>query len=95
MALINVRAPAGIRASNPLEEWIKSPSGIYVSPLSRRIGVSSALCTSVEQWGISHGCADFASDTQINNTEAQMIHQALGFTEMERVVVYRKHCKLD
>ncbi|WP_150739509.1 aminoglycoside 6'-N-acetyltransferase, partial [Pandoraea anapnoica] len=57
--------------------------GIYVVPPARRNGVAQALCASVEQWGISHGCAEFASDTQINNTEAQMIHQALGFTEME------------
>ncbi|WP_224786883.1 GNAT family N-acetyltransferase [Pandoraea sputorum] len=27
--------------------------GIYVSPLSRRMGVARALCTSVEPWGVS------------------------------------------
>jgi len=69
--------------------------GIYVIPSARRDGVAKALCTSVEQWGLSYGCAEFASDTDINNTGAQTIHQALGFTEMERVVVYKKRCKPD
>ncbi|MFK0380123.1 aminoglycoside 6'-N-acetyltransferase [Pandoraea sp. NPDC090278] len=67
--------------------------GIYVVPLTRRNGVAQALCASVEQWGMSHGCVEFASDTDINNTDAQTIHQALGFTEIERVVVYKKRCK--
>lgn len=74
----------------------KSPAvfleGIYVSPLSRRMGVASALCTSVEQWGVSQGCEEFASDTDINNLDSQRLHKALGFAETERVVFFRKRC---
>ncbi|APD12565.1 GNAT family N-acetyltransferase [Pandoraea sputorum] len=44
----------------------KSPvvflEGIYVSPLSRRMGVSRALCTSIEQRGVLQGCEEFAQD---------------------------------
>ncbi|VVE77864.1 aminoglycoside 6'-acetyltransferase [Pandoraea sputorum] len=44
----------------------KSPvvflEGIYVSPLSRRMGVSRALCTSIEQCGVLQGCEEFAQD---------------------------------
>ncbi|UVA78360.1 aminoglycoside 6'-N-acetyltransferase [Pandoraea commovens] len=67
--------------------------GIYVVPSARRKDVARVLCASTEQWGLSHGCAEFASDADINNTDAHTIHQALGFTEMERVVVYKKRCQ--
>ncbi|WP_167370916.1 GNAT family N-acetyltransferase [Pandoraea sputorum] len=35
---------------------------IYVSPLSRRMGVARALCTSIEQCGVLQGCEEFAQD---------------------------------
>ncbi|NRO99489.1 GNAT family N-acetyltransferase [Paraburkholderia sp. NMBU_R16] len=64
--------------------------GIYVIPDMRRRGIARALCSSVEQWGTSHGCVEFASDTAIDNIDAQTLHRALGFDETERVVFYRK-----
>ncbi|TAM06178.1 MAG: GNAT family N-acetyltransferase [Paraburkholderia sp.] len=64
--------------------------GIYVVPDMRRHGIARALCTSIEQWGSSHGCAEFASDTSIDNVDAQTLHRALGFDETERVVFFRK-----
>ncbi|AKC71723.1 aminoglycoside 6'-N-acetyltransferase [Pandoraea oxalativorans] len=67
--------------------------GVYVSPLSRRMGVARALCTSVEQWGVLQGCEEFASDTDINNVDSQRLHKALGFAETERVVFFRKRCR--
>ncbi|MGS0895925.1 aminoglycoside 6'-N-acetyltransferase [Burkholderia stagnalis] len=64
--------------------------GIYVVPSMRHQGIARALCTSIEQWGASHGCAEFASDTSIDNVDAQALHRALGFDEAERVVFFRK-----
>lgn len=64
--------------------------GIYVAPGMRRQGIARALCTSIEQWGAAHGCAEFASDTSIDNVDAQALHRALGFDEAERVVFFRK-----
>ncbi|RKP45218.1 GNAT family N-acetyltransferase [Trinickia fusca] len=64
--------------------------GIYVVPSMRRQGIARALCTSIEQWGSSHACAEFASDTSIDNVDAQALHRALGFDETERVVFFRK-----
>jgi aminoglycoside 6'-N-acetyltransferase I len=64
--------------------------GIYVIPNVRRQGIARALCISVEQWGTEHACAEFASDSQIDNVNAQALHRALGFEETERVVFFRK-----
>ncbi|PMS31699.1 aminoglycoside 6'-N-acetyltransferase [Trinickia symbiotica] len=64
--------------------------GIYVVPGMRNQGIARALCTSIEQWGASRECKEFASDTSIDNVDAQALHRALGFDETERVVFFRK-----
>lgn len=64
--------------------------GIYVLPDVRRMGIASALCAALSQWGCERGCTEFASDTQLDNTHAQAWHRALGFEETERVVFFRK-----
>ena len=33
---------------------------------------------------------EFASDTQLANTDSQRAHAAVGFIEVERLVAYRK-----
>ena len=67
--------------------------GIYVRSGWRRLGVARELCRAIEAWGYSHDCLEFASDTSMGNPEAQLLHRALGFTETERVVFYRKLVK--
>lgn len=64
--------------------------GIYVAPANRRRGVANALTSSVEEWGRSQGCLEFASDTTPGNEASQRLHAALGFEETERVIFYRK-----
>lgn len=64
--------------------------GIYVVPNARRQGIARALCRAVEEWGDSNCCIEFASDTSIDNLEAQALHRALGFDETERVVFFRR-----
>lgn len=64
--------------------------GIYVAPNARRQGIAGALCASIEQWGASHACSEFASDTPLGNASGQALHRALGFDETERVVYFRK-----
>ena len=68
--------------------------GIYVLPVMRRQGVAAALCAAVQQWGASHACEEFASDTSIDNIDAQAVHRALGFEETERVVFFRKRASI-
>lgn len=64
--------------------------GLYVQPDRRRSGIARRLCSAVERWGREHGCSEFASDAELANKAAQTMHRALGFTETERVVFYRR-----
>lgn len=76
-------------------EWCEtSPvaylEGWYVEADARRQGIGAALVLAAENWAREHGFREFASDTQIDNTISQRAHLALGFTEVERLVAYRK-----
>jgi aminoglycoside 6'-N-acetyltransferase I len=64
--------------------------GIYVAPTHRRKGVAGALIRAVEDWGRQNGCTEFASDAHIDNLDSHAMHRAIGFTETERVVYFRK-----
>ena len=64
--------------------------GIYVEPSQRRRGAARALCEAVAQWGRDHGCHEFASDAPLDNVDSHAMHRALGFTESERVVFFRR-----
>ncbi|UJW85042.1 aminoglycoside 6'-N-acetyltransferase [Devosia sp. SL43] len=64
--------------------------GIYVDPAARRSGVARQLVEAVERWGRQRGCSEFASDADIANVTSHQMHGALGFTETQRVVYFRK-----
>lgn len=64
--------------------------GLYVRPDSRRQGHARALVAAVAAWARSHGLAELASDASIDNHHSHVVHKALGFTETERVVFFRK-----
>ena len=64
--------------------------GIYVAPAFRRTGVARQLVKAVEHWARQQGCNELASDTGITNIPSQKLHGALGFTETQRVVYFRK-----
>ncbi len=64
--------------------------GIYVVAARRRRGLARLLCAAVEAWARQQGCRELASDTEIDNEASQAMHEALGFSESERVVCYHK-----
>lgn len=64
--------------------------GLYVREGWRRQGVARALCQAVEGWTRQRGCRELASDTWLDATQSQRMHQRLGFSETERVVYFRK-----
>ena len=64
--------------------------GWFVEEGQRRRGIGAALVAAVEAWGRAQGCAELASDTEIHNAGSAAAHQALGFSEVERIVCFRK-----
>jgi aminoglycoside 6'-N-acetyltransferase I len=64
--------------------------GVYVSPAWRKRGIARVLFRAIEDWAISVGCCELASDTLICNEISQQAHRKLGLEETERVVFFRK-----
>lgn len=64
--------------------------GIYVDPAHRGCGVARALLDAGESWAKEKGCEEFASDCELGNEESIVFHQALGFTEANRIVCFTK-----
>jgi aminoglycoside 6'-N-acetyltransferase I len=64
--------------------------GIYVSPPHRCKGAARVLVDAVAAWGRKHGCSEFASDALLDNIDSHQMHRALGFTDVERIVVFHK-----
>ncbi|CAN7651695.1 aminoglycoside 6'-N-acetyltransferase [Massilia sp. LjRoot122] len=64
--------------------------GLYVAPGFRRQGIAVQLVRVAEQWAKEQGCSEMASDALLENTASHAMHQALGFSETERVVYFRK-----
>jgi aminoglycoside 6'-N-acetyltransferase I len=64
--------------------------GWYVDVDSRRQGIGRSLMRVAEAWARSQGYREFASDAEIENLDSQRAHVALGFSEMERSVLYLK-----
>ncbi len=64
--------------------------GIYVREDVRRQGIARKLLAACEGWAKTKGCAEFASDCELDNTDNQRFHQAVGFEEANRIVAYVK-----
>ena len=64
--------------------------GLYVVPAARRRGTARGLVAAAEAWAASRGSSEFASDVLVENVESRKLHEALGFSETERVVYFHK-----
>jgi aminoglycoside 6'-N-acetyltransferase I len=64
--------------------------GIWVEPPFRRRGIGKALIRHIEAFLAARGFNEIGSDALIDNTESHAAHGAWGFTEVERVVCFRK-----
>ena len=71
------------RAVGYLEGW-------YVVERYRKKGVGRKLLAAAEDWAREQGCVEMASDALAENTLSQRVHQALGYTVVDRCVRYRK-----
>ena len=64
--------------------------GWYVDPDVRRRGVGAALIRAGESWARARGYRELASNALLDNTVSHQAHEALGFSEVERTVHFRK-----
>ena len=64
--------------------------GWYVDREFRRRGVGRALVAAAEAWSRSAGHDEIASDVDLSNVEGKAAHRALGYSEVERIVCFRK-----
>jgi aminoglycoside 6'-N-acetyltransferase I len=70
------------RPAGYLEGW-------YVRDGWRKRGVGRALVEAAKRWARAQGCVEMGSDTWLDNEGSQRAHEALGFGEVDRCVVYR------
>jgi aminoglycoside 6'-N-acetyltransferase I len=64
--------------------------GLYVSPEVRGRGIARALMQHAIEWFRQQGCSEIATDSELDDTEAQAFWSALGFEETWRVVQFRR-----
>lgn len=64
--------------------------GWYVDAAVRRQGIGAALVRAGEAWARRHGYRELASDALLDNATSHRAHLALGFSEVERAIRYRK-----
>ena len=62
----------------------------YVDPDVRRGGVGRALLAAAEDWARSLGYREIASDALLDNVVSHRAHLGSGYSEVERIVVFRK-----
>ncbi len=64
--------------------------GWWVDPDARRAGVGAALVAAAEGWARARGLREIASDAELSNAGSHAAHRALGYTEVDRIVCFRK-----
>ncbi|MCU7811850.1 MAG: GNAT family N-acetyltransferase [Candidatus Thiodiazotropha sp. (ex Notomyrtea botanica)] len=62
----------------------------YIKPQYQGMGYGKQLMQKAEQWAISQGYSELASDTEIDNHRSIAMHKHLGFLETERIVCFLK-----
>ena len=64
--------------------------GIFVEEDFRLQNIGRDLVKSCETWAKEKGCAEFASDCVLDNTESLIFHLKVGFIEANRIICFIK-----
>lgn len=80
-----------------IRSYVEGPSapgpyleGIWVDPDLRRRGIARALLEAGQRWARERGFDHLGSDALIDNGVSHAWHEAAGFAEVERIVVFGK-----
>ena len=79
-------APAGFAQAQLRRDYVEGSStspvgyleGVYVEPDFRRRGFAQALLRACEAWAREKGCAEFASDCELENEASAAFHARMG-----------------
>ncbi len=66
-----------------IESW-------WVDEDVRGTGIGGGLVSAAEDWARARGRTEIASDALLDNLLSHAAHRALGYEEVERLVVFRK-----
>jgi aminoglycoside 6'-N-acetyltransferase I len=83
---LSLRSVAEGCASSP----VPYVEGWYVEAAWRREGIGRALMEVAEAWSRRRGYTELGSDAEAANRLSRTTHAALGFQEVETLVVFRK-----
>jgi aminoglycoside 6'-N-acetyltransferase I len=64
--------------------------GWYVAEGHRHRGIGKQLMAAAQDWARQQGCVEMASDADIDNALSERAHIALGFSVVERAILFRK-----
>ena len=64
--------------------------GIFVDAAYRNRGIASSLLRCCEVWAREQGCAEFASDCELENGDSLAFHLRAGFVEANRIICFTK-----
>ena len=64
--------------------------GVTVREAFRDRGIARGLVAECEQWAREKGCTEFASDCELTNTASLRFHLAVGFSEENRIICFKK-----
>lgn len=64
--------------------------GIFIKKEYRRQGLAGKLLERCEAWAREMGCAEFASDCELDNDSSLAFHLNSGFTEVNRIICFTK-----
>ena len=64
--------------------------GIFVEEVHRRQGYARELLAACQTWAKEQGCAEFASDCELDNAESLAFHLRMGFIEANRIICFTK-----
>ena len=67
--------------------------GWYVEPDARGSGLGRRLVEAAENWAMTRGYREMASDTQLGNSTSLKAHDALGYEEVERQICLMKRLR--
>lgn len=64
--------------------------GVFVDTPYRKRGYAKVLLAACEAWAKEQGCAEFASDCELHNTDSLQFHLNVGFEEANRIICFKK-----